>query len=188
MRTHPNHSKRQAFRRGLWFGLFLGILQTVLFLPVWGFALQTIVIGLLLYLLVPAFPAFRVGRKTRDMSQGVDADLAAGTLSAVLTILLTTIINGIWFKAHPLPRPTHLLAFILLDPVIGFLIFQVVFNLGGILLSLVGGLIAGRIGLAIGMRPFLKEMAAKRRLDTQSSGQAQVLPQPELHGIIRTDG
>lgn len=187
MRRHPNHSKRQAFRRGFWFGLLLGILQTVLFLPVWGFALQTIVIGLLLYLLVPGFPAFRAGRKTRSMSQGFDAGLAAATISAALTILLTTIIDSLWFKAHPPPRPIPGSIVIPLDPVMFILFNQVFYNLGGLLLSLVSGLIGARIGLAIGMRTFLKEMAAKRRLDTQASGQFQILPQPELHGIKRTD-
>ena len=187
MRRHPNHSTRQAFRRGLWFGLFLGLLQIILFLPVSEFAWQSILIGLLLYLLVPAYTAFRVGRKTRDLSQGFDAGLAVGTLSAVLTILLTTIIISIWFKAHPLPRPTRIPPFLPLDPVISFLILQVVFNLGGILLTLVSGLIGARIGQAIGMRPFLKEMAAKRRLDMQASGRFPILPQPELHSRTRTD-
>ena len=154
-------SRWQRWRPVLLYGIPLGVLVAVVFLITltrnyWLSTQNALLIGWLLYLLIPCIAEYRFRSQNRQGGEensliGVRVGLTGWTISA--SVATVTLIVSLIIYDVTLPPPGHSVAHTFYAPpdlalavAIAFLLFIYVLNIIGVVLSLIGASIGGALG------------------------------------------
>jgi len=162
MRQTMSRTRWQRWRPVLSYGLPLGVLVAVVFLITltrnyWLSTQNAIVIGWLLYLLIPCIAEYRFRSQNRQGDEqnsliGVRVGLTGWMISA--SVATVTLIVSLIIYDKTLPPPGQSVAHVFYAPpdlaltfTIAFLLFIYVLNIIGVVLSLIGASIGRALGL-----------------------------------------
>jgi Na+/melibiose symporter-like transporter len=154
-------SRWQRWRPVLLYGIPLGVLVAVVFLITltrnyWLSTQNALLIGWLLYLLIPCIAEYRYRSQNRQGGEensliGVRMGLTGWTISA--SVATVTLIVSLIIYDVTLPPPGQSVAHVFYAPpdlalifTIAFLLFIYVLNTIGVVLSLIGASIGGALG------------------------------------------
>jgi hypothetical protein len=151
MQPYPARSRKSPLFQAAGFGLLLGLLQLLLvFFGIARFGQTTvIVIGLILYLVIPMLAGLRARSSPENSMAGAGAGCVTGVVSACIVMLALIIAVVIALSkipppdashplAHPFPQPPSAIASI-------FLALAFLVNSTGVLLALIGGILGGLV-------------------------------------------
>jgi hypothetical protein len=148
MRFNSIRSKIIAFFQRIGFGILLGLIQLgLVFLGIPRFYTTTvIIIGLVLYFVIPCLASLVASRDRERRSTGMGVGFVTGLTSAILFMLVLFVLVAIALNA-PRPANTGRIAPIPLAFLAFYLIaLALALNFLGVLLALLGGGLGGLIG------------------------------------------
>lgn len=150
MQAHLIHTRIITFFSKISYGILLGAIQLILlYLSINHLNVTTtIIVGMILYFVIPGMAGLRSARHSEPVAAGITAGFVTGLTCAII-IMLTLIILAIIASIVPPPPspPTSRYIPISASSIIAYIIIMAfMLNLVGVMIALIGGALGGFIG------------------------------------------